>query len=112
MIHEAPQIRCYFDADCGFCTRMVDRVRRLAGLPEEAIVPAQSDPAIFEIMERENSWIVIDGQGERRLRWAALAFVLGQRRALRPIAWLMRAPVLTWAGDRFYRWIADHRGSF
>jgi len=111
MTGAAPRIRCYYDADCGFCTRMVERVRRLAKLPEDAVLPAQSDPEILEIMERENSWVVVDRGGEQHLRWSALSVTLRQRAILRPIAFIMRWPGVAHLGDRVYRWIANNRGS-
>ena len=107
---DQPALRCYYDADCGFCMRMVERVRRLAALPEDSIIPAQSDQGIFELMERENSWVVVDASGNRRLRWRALSVAIRNRSVLRPIAVLMLAPGIAWIGDRIYRWIANHRG--
>jgi len=104
-------VRCYYDADCAFCTRSIERVRRLTRLPAESIIPAQSDPEIRAIMERENSWVVIDPRGNRLLRWRALSAVIRLRRSLRPIGALMMAPGIAWLGDRLYRWIANHRGS-
>jgi len=109
---KTPSVRCYYDADCGFCTRTVERLRRLARLPAESIIPAQTDPEIMAIMERENSWVVIDQDGNQLLRWRALSAVIRLRKPLRPIAALMMAPGIAWIGDRLYRWIANHRGSF
>lgn len=104
-------IRCYYDSDCDFCTRSIERLRRLVRLPKDSIIPAQSVPEIMAIMERENSWVVIDPNGNQHLRWRALSAVFRVRKLLCPVGVVMMAPGIAWLGDRLYRWIANHRGS-
>ncbi|MCB9847674.1 MAG: HTTM domain-containing protein [Phycisphaeraceae bacterium] len=102
-------IQCHYDADCGFCRKMLAIVRTAAMLPRTVVRRAQDDPAMLEEMRRENSWIVIDHAGRHHHRWEALAFTL--RRG--PITWIpgviMSLPIVRAVGDRLYKWIANHR---
>jgi len=104
-----PLIRMYFDKECTFCEKTCYLLRYLLGL-NATIAPAQDDKHIGPILERENSWVVVDEQGVQRLRWEALVFVIQSNPRFAWIAKLMQKTGA--AGDRIYNWIGDHRYGF
>ncbi|NJL82554.1 MAG: DUF393 domain-containing protein [Chloroflexaceae bacterium] len=101
----------YFDADCGFCKKVVHLLRTFLILPGTPLLKAQdaADPTIYEEMERINSWVVVDWQQHRHYQWEAIAYVC----SLSPL-WGWLAPLLRWGpfmavGTNFYKFIATNR---
>lgn len=101
--------RIYYDGECGFCRKMVHLLRTFLGLPEVPIVPAQEDAETVEVLRKENSWVVMDGEGKRRLRYDGFAYLASVSPALRPVARLVRARPLSALGEKLYVWVAGHR---
>ena len=99
----------HYDEDCGFCLKTCLILRELLLPPRVRIVPAQRDPAIHEILERENSWVVTDEHGTPHVHWRAMILLFRRSLLFRPIGWLMSAPPLPALGHRLYRLVADHR---
>lgn len=98
-----------YDADCGFCKKVVHILRTLLILPGTPLRKAQEDPAIHEAMLTNNSWVVVDWQGNYHFKFEAIAYIV----SLSPIFWFL-APVLRWKpimaiGTRFYEAIASNR---
>lgn len=111
--HAAPPttVILYYDLDCGFCLKMCLILREFL-LPGQALIkPAQDDPVIGEILERENSWVVTDATGTPHVHWEAMRLLFKQRLAWRPVYWLLSIPPLPWIGHRVYRTIATNRNS-
>ena len=105
--HEA--IVLYYDEDCGFCLKMCLILREFL-LPDTVkILQAQQYPAIFAVMDRENTWVVTDADGQRYIHWHAMAFLFCQRWPFKPLGWLMRLPPLMAIGNRVYGWVAVNR---
>ena len=73
----------HYDADCGFCRRMVLLLRSFFLLPETRVAEAQDDAEIDRDMRARNSWVVTDGEGKRRFKFEAFAWVLSRS----PWAW-------------------------
>ncbi|NEP63120.1 MAG: hypothetical protein F6K31_40475 [Symploca sp. SIO2G7] len=99
----------YYDADCGFCKKVVHLIRTFLLLPDTPLCIAQSDPDIFAAMEHHNSWVVVDWQGHYHYKFEAIAYVC----SISPVFWIF-APVLRWSfvmtpGTRFYKAIANNR---
>ena len=104
-----PLIQMYFDKECTFCEKTCYLLRYLLGI-NATIAAAQDDKQIGPILERENSWVVVDEQGIQRLRWEALVFVF---QASSRFSWLAKPMQKAGAGgDRVYNWIGDHRYEF
>jgi predicted DCC family thiol-disulfide oxidoreductase YuxK len=98
-----------YDADCGFCKKVVHILRTLLILPGTPIRKAQDDPIINEAMLAQNSWVVVDWQGKHHYKFEAIAYVVGLSPLFR---WL--EPILRWkpmmaVGTRFYEMIANNR---
>ena len=73
----------HYDADCGFCRRMVLLLRAFFLLPETRIAEAQDDAEIERDMRARNSWVVTDCEGRRRFKFEAFGYVLSRS----PWAW-------------------------
>ena len=105
-------IRIYYDRDCGFCLKTALILREFFLPRSVTIAPAQDDPVIGEVLEREVSWVVVDASGAQRLRWDAVAYVMSQSIILRPVGWLARLYGLIGLGDPTYKLIGDSRKGF
>lgn len=105
-------IHIYYDRDCGFCLKTALVLREFFLPRSVSITPAQDDPIIGEVLEREVSWVVIDQTGARRLRWDAVAYVMSQSRILKPFGWLARVYGAIGLGDPTYKLIGNSRKGF
>jgi predicted DCC family thiol-disulfide oxidoreductase YuxK len=89
---------------------MMGLFRRLAGFaPDTQYRPCQSDPAIFALMETENSWVFVAEGQPPYTRFDALTQVLSYSKRG---AWLV--PMMHWPwvyrlGTALYKWMAAHR---
>lgn len=106
---ETARVVLHYDEDCGFCLKMCLILRTFLLSPQASIQPAQKTAAIYDIMQRENSWVVTDAQGNTHVHWHAMAFLFRQRWPFKPLGWLMSLPPLMHIGNRVYRWVADNR---
>ncbi|PID62301.1 MAG: HTTM domain-containing protein [Gammaproteobacteria bacterium] len=104
-----PRLTIHYDIDCGFCLKMCLILRALLLPAGTRIVPAQSDPVMGAILERENSWVVADDAGNTWVHWHAMARLFREPLLTRPIGWLMALPPFIWIGNALYRSIADNR---
>ncbi len=110
-LSDREKIIMHYDEDCGFCLKMCLIIREFL-LPDAVkIIPAQSQPAIYAIMERENSWVITDHTGRTYLHWHAMQFLFAQSLLFKPIAWLMKLPPLMAVGNRVYHKVATNRGT-
>ncbi|MDG1311173.1 MAG: hypothetical protein P8P26_03835 [Porticoccaceae bacterium] len=105
-----PALKMYFDKDCSFCEKTCYLLRAILGLARAEISAAQDHKTIGAVLERENSWVVINEQGLQYLRWDALSYVVqcsprfgGASRLLQGFGRF---------GDRIYNWIGEHRYGF
>ena len=71
----APGFRIYYDGDCEFCRKVCLILRTMLLLPAVPIREAQGDANIHAEMQAHNSWVVVDHDGTRHVRWQALALV-------------------------------------
>ena len=102
-------LKIYYDADCGFCKKVVHLLRMLLVLPHTPLATAQSIPEIHEAMEKQNSWVIVDWQGNHHYKFEGIAYVVGLSPVFGIAARLLRwAPVMA-VGTRFYEWVADNR---
>ncbi|MBL8547399.1 MAG: HTTM domain-containing protein [Hyphomonadaceae bacterium] len=104
-------IAIYYDRDCAFC-RKISLVLRQFFLPHTiAVKPAQDEPGVGEVLERENSWVVIGDDGRQRLHWRALVYVTEQSLFMRPLSWLLALCGALGLGRRTYEVIGRNRSS-
>jgi len=107
----AANVVMYYDEDCGFCLKMCLILREWL-LPETVkILPAQAYDHMFAIMERENTWVIADGEGNTYTHWRAMAFLFTQSWPTKPLGWLMKFPPFMWLGNRVYHWVSNNRNT-
>lgn len=107
----AANVTMYYDEDCGFCLKMCLILREWL-LPESVkILPAQAFDDMYAIMERDNTWVISDGQGKTYTHWHAMAFLFCQSWATKPLGWIMKFPPFMWLGNQVYRWVANNRST-
>lgn len=106
---ERAGLRINYDRDCGFCKKVVHILRTLLILPKTPLLQCQDDPSILADMEANNSWVVVDWQGNRRFKWEAITYVVSLSPVFKPLAPLLRLPPLMVVGTKFYEAIASNR---
>ncbi len=98
-----------YDKDCGFCKKVVYLLRTILILPGTALLEAQDNPSVYEDMQKYNSWVVEDYQGNRYFKWYGIAYVV----SISPILWwlapILRIKPLMAAGNKVYETIATNR---
>ena len=107
---EKRELIMFYDEDCGFCRKMCLLLKTLLVLPSASILPAQPRPEVFEVMERENSWVVYDGNGLAYTQWEGVLLVLRSSPILWPISYLLGLSVFHSIGTWIYQRIANNRG--
>ena len=108
---QSNKIIMYYDQDCGFCLKMCLVLREFL-LPDTVkILRAQDYDDIYAIMERENSWVISDGDEKTYIHWSAMAFLFSQSWPFKPIGWLMKLSPFMWIGNQIYYWVATNRGT-
>lgn len=106
---ERENLTIYYDADCGFCKKVVHVLRTLLILPSTILLTAQSDASICRDMETYNSWIVVDWQGGRHYKFAAIAYIVSLSPVFHGLAPLLKLSPVMAPGTRLYEVIANHR---
>jgi predicted DCC family thiol-disulfide oxidoreductase YuxK len=102
-------LRIYYDADCEFCRKVCLVLRTMLLLPAIPIREAQGDAGIHAEMQTHNSWVVVDHDGARHVRWQAVALVFRRSPLFAPLGALMAVPSLARLGDRVYEAVARNR---
>lgn len=102
-------LRIFYDADCGFCKKVVHLIRMLLVLPHTPLATAQSIPEINEAMEKQNSWVIVDWQGQHHYKFEGIAYVVSLSPVFGFLAPVLRLPPIMAIGTPFYEWIATHR---
>jgi predicted DCC family thiol-disulfide oxidoreductase YuxK len=100
----------YYDEPCEFCRKVCLILRTFLLLPETPIRPAQDDPAIYREMQAHNSWVVVDHDGSRHVRWGAVALVFKRSWIFWPLGLVLDGPFMRKLGDRIYETVARNRG--
>lgn len=99
----------YYDADCGFCKKVVHLLRTFLILPGTPILKAQENDLIYADMQRYNSWVVVDYQQNHHYKWEALSYVVSLSPILGFLAWIMTRGTINQLGTQFYETIAHNR---
>ena len=105
-------VRMYYDGDCGFCRKTCLLMRTFLLLPETTVAPAQADEEIHRLMTERDSWVVVDYDGQRYLRWRAVALVFRRSALFWPLGYLFDLAALRPLGERVYTFAAKHRQGF
>ncbi len=101
------QIKIYYDRECMFCHKTVLLLKTLLILPTCQLLPAQSEPEMLSMMQRHNSWIVVDHFGNEYIKFAGLVYLFKSSAIASWVGFLL-APLHA-IGTPAYEWIANHR---
>jgi len=104
------KVLIYYDRDCGFCKKTCLILKSFLLPPHTPILIAQDTPEIYEIMERENSWVVRDHTGITHTHWNALQYLFTLSPIFGPLGQIMGWKIPLGLGNRIYRWVAKNRG--
>jgi predicted DCC family thiol-disulfide oxidoreductase YuxK len=108
---KACALQIFYDEPCEFCRKVCLILRMFLLPPSVPIRAAQSDADIYQTMQQHNSWVVIDHDGSRHVRWDAVALVFLRSRWLAPVGCIFASKWMSAIGDRIYETIARNRGS-
>ncbi len=106
---ERKGLKIYYDAECGFCKKVVHFIRTFLILPGTPLTIAQDDESIYADMQTYNSWVIVDWQEKRRFKWEGIAYVVSLSPILFPLAPVLRFPPLMAIGTKIYETIASNR---
>ncbi len=109
--NKVPKLKIYYDHDCGLCHWVCRVLKTFFLLPSAQIIPAQKDPKLSKLMDKEQSWIVEDGKGRRFLRSAALVPIFKASPMLFIFLPVTFIPGIFKFGDLFYNFISKRRHS-
>ncbi len=101
----------FYDEDCGFCRKMCLFLKTFLILPSASIHPAQPRPEVFEVMERENSWVVYDSNGLAYTQWEGVLLLFRCSPIFWPIAHVLGLSLFHPIGTWIYQMIANNRGT-
>jgi len=105
------QLVIFYDEDCGFCLKMCLVLRELLLTQDTRIITAQSNDAIFAIMDANNSWVIQSANKDTHIHWHAMQHLFAQRWPFKVVAWIMNLPPLMRLGNAVYAWVAENRST-
>ncbi len=100
----------YYDQPCDFCCKTCLIFRELSILQSAHVEPAQDTPAIYEVMQRENSWVVKTDSGALLTKWEAVSYMWRHSPILFIPGILFSLPGMKQLGEAIYHCIAKNRG--
>lgn len=103
------ELKLYFDADCGFCKKSVFLLREFFLLPEVRIQEGQSDSSVYKDMQKNHSWVIVNGKGERFFRFPAFIELLRHSPLLFWDVWFFATAPVRAVGGKIYHWVSNHR---
>ncbi|MGL5873709.1 MAG: DCC1-like thiol-disulfide oxidoreductase family protein [Xenococcaceae cyanobacterium] len=106
---ERKGLKIYYDAECGFCKKVVHFIRTFLILPGTPLTIAQDDESIYADMQTYNSWVIVDWQEKRRFKWEGIAYVVSLSPIIFFLAPVLRFPPLMAIGTKIYETIASNR---
>jgi predicted DCC family thiol-disulfide oxidoreductase YuxK len=100
-----------FDGDCGFCTTCVRQMRRLRNGADRVIPWQHADLPSLGLTPEECQDKVqhVGDDGRITSGHEAVAQLLLDSGAWRPVGRLLLAPGVSWVAARAYAWISAHR---
>jgi predicted DCC family thiol-disulfide oxidoreductase YuxK len=102
-------IKIFYDAPCDFCKKISLILRSFLLFPEIPVLPAQDSPKIRSILEKHNSWVVLDNTGKTHVRWDAMLMLIRRSPIFGWLAPVLSLPTMRKLGERFYSWVATNR---
>lgn len=102
-------VAIFFEPDCAFCEKISRLIREFLLPPATPVLPASADAEAMHLLRAHNSWVVRGADGDVRLKWRAVAYILSESLLLRPFGWLTDARPLRSVFERLYDSIGRSR---
>ena len=102
-------LKICFDGQCGFCKKLVLILRTFLLVPETLIQPAQEDPKTHKIMEENNSWVIVDHQGNEYIKFKAFIKLCQTSPLIFPICPMLKLSLIESIGTKLYEAVAVRR---
>lgn len=103
-------VRAQYDDDCLFCKKLGLITQEFLALPKNTFRPTKSQPDLYKVMERENSWIVID-KSVLHYRYDAFICLLKASPIFGRLSFLLDHKLASIPGTALYKFIANNRGT-
>ena len=104
--------KIYFDGDCSFCKKTLDKVISFLKLNDVTSTPAQLNKEMFDDMKANNSWIVIDHSGNKHFKFDAMITLFKVSPNLYKFAPVLSIPFISIFGRYLYELVANNRRFF
>lgn len=99
----------YFDGECLFCQKGVQILKDFFLLKEVNLNPGQSNPEIFRLMEKNNSWVVVNEKNDKFFHFNAFIEVVKHSPLLFVFSSILSSNLISKLGEKVYKWVASHR---
>ena len=110
-IFASQQHTIYYDKLCDFCCKICLIFRELSLLQSTPVEAAQDTPAIYALMQKENSWVVKTDTGKLLTKWEAIAYLWRHSPILFIAGIIFSLPFLKKPGNALYEIITTNRGN-
>jgi predicted DCC family thiol-disulfide oxidoreductase YuxK len=99
----------YYDGSCGFCQNAVRVIRGFLSAGEVEFLPASGDPMIATEMEQNNSWVVVEPQGQKHFKYDGVLILAKQSWFLKYLTPILSRRWMARIGNQVYSLVANHR---
>jgi predicted DCC family thiol-disulfide oxidoreductase YuxK len=108
-MREKPKVSIYYDKNCLFCRRSVELIVRWFFVRTQVVVPAQDDVEIYSLMQKYDSWVVVNEKGIAFTTFNAGVEVARHSPILMFLVPLAKPRFMQRFGEWTYRKIAQNR---
>lgn len=102
----------YYDADCGFCKKLVYILKSFLILRNVSVFTAQSKESIHKKMLELNSWILEKQNGEFLSKFEAIIFIVSRSPLFFWLVPVMKISFISKLGTKAYEYVASNRMTF
>lgn len=103
------RVAIYYDEECGFCRRAVELIVRWGRVRTHHVGPAQHTPKLYDIMVQNDSWVVVNEQGEIFTTFQGGVEIARHSPILKYFVPLARPRFMQRFGEWVYRKVANNR---
>ncbi len=103
------RLEIYYDRDCGFCLKMVLIMKSFFLLPTTTIEPVQNHEKYNVIMEKENSWVVVNNKRETFTKFEGIIAVFRASPLLKYFVLSVDNLLIRRLGGVTYHWVSYNR---
>jgi len=102
-------VAIYYDRECGFCRRAVHLISKWFLVQTSHIGSAQADEKIYKIMQKYDSWVIVNETGQIFTTFQAGVEIARHSPILRWLVPLSKPRFMQRFGEWTYRKIAKNR---